>query len=115
MVKSKMSLTYKFLTAINSYFVVPHAGLKNLVLSCRLKSVSDVRIFHKLVGRAGERNRYFTASVPSSETQGQIAGTRESLNGRKNGARRKVKNGEKSPWGRCLTRPVPNGRRRSGF
>ena len=29
--------------------------------------------------------------------------------------RRKVKNGEKSPWGRCLTRPVPNGRRRSGF
>ena len=30
-------------------------------------------------------------------------------------ARRKVKNGEKSPWGQCLTRPVPNGRRRSGF
>ena len=29
--------------------------------------------------------------------------------------RRKVKNGEKSPWGQCLTRPVPNGRRRSGF
>ena len=26
-------------------------------------------------------------------------------------ARRKVKNGEKSPWGQCLTRPVPNGRR----
>ena len=24
-------------------------------------------------------------------------------------ARRKVKNGEKSPWGQCLTRPVPNG------
>ena len=24
--------------------------------------------------------------------------------------RRKVKNGEKSPWGQCLTRPVPNGR-----
>ena len=36
MVKSKMSLTYKFLTAINSNFVVPHAGLKNLVLSCLL-------------------------------------------------------------------------------
>ena len=34
-------------------------------------------------------------------------GTRESLNGRKNMARRKVKNGEKSPWGQCLTRPVP--------
>ena len=62
MVKSKMALTYKFLTAINSYFVVPHAGLKNLVLSCRLKSVSDVRIFHKLVGRAGRRNRYCTSS-----------------------------------------------------
>ena len=36
---------------------------------------------------------------PSSETQGQIVGARESLNGRKNKARRKVKNGEKSPWG----------------
>ena len=33
----------------------------------------------------------------SSETQGQIVGTRESPNGRKNMARRKVKNGEKSP------------------
>ena len=51
----------------------------------------------------------------SSETQGQIVGTRKSLNGRKNMARRKVKNGEKSPWGQCLTRPVPNGRRRSAF
>ena len=30
-------------------------------------------------------------------------------------ARRKVKNGEKSSWGQCLTRPVPNGRRRSDF
>ena len=52
----------------------------------------------------------------SSETQGQIVGTRESLNGRKNIYGTKiVKNGEKSPWGQCLTRPVPNGRRRSGF
>ena len=42
-------------------------------------------------------------------------GARESLNGRKNKARRKEKNGEKSPWGQCLTRPVPNGRRRSVF
>ena len=33
--------------------------------------------------------------VTSSETQGQIVGTRESLNGRKNVALRKVKNGEK--------------------
>ena len=36
-------------------------------------------------------NRFFTKS--SSETQGQIVGTRESLNGQKNMARRKVKNG----------------------
>ena len=46
----------------------------------------------------------------------EIVGARESLNGRKNRARRKVKNGEKtqkSPWGQWLTRPVPNGRRRS--
>ena len=50
----------------------------------------------------------------SSETQGQIVGARESLNGRKNMARRKEKNGEKSPWGQCLG-PVPNGRRRSDF
>ena len=34
----------------------------------------------------------------SSETQGQIVGARESLHGRKNKARRKVKNGQKSPW-----------------
>ena len=30
-------------------------------------------------------------------------------------ARRKVKKGEKSPWGQCLIRPVPNGCRRSDF
>ena len=53
--------------------------------------------------------------TPSSETQGQIVGARESLNRRKNKARRKVKNGGKSPWGQCLTRPVPNGGRRSGL
>ena len=29
--------------------------------------------------------------------------------------RRKVKNGKNSPWGQSLTRPVSNGRRRSGF
>ena len=52
---------------------------------------------------------------PSSETQGQIVGARESLNGQENMARRKVKNGEKSHWGQCLTRPVPNCRGRSGF
>ena len=37
--------------------------------------------------------------VPSSETQGQIVGARESLNGRKNMARRKVKTGGKEPLG----------------
>ena len=51
----------------------------------------------------------------SSETQGQIVGAAESLNGRKNMARRKVKNGEKSLWGQCLTILVPNGCRRSDF
>ena len=55
------------------------------------------------------RNRTF------SETQGPIVEARESLNGRENMARRKEKNGEKSPWGQWLTRPVPNGRRRSAF
>ena len=56
-----------------------------------------------------------TGKISSSETQGQIVGARESLNGRENMAQRKVKNGEKSPWGQCLTRPVPNSRRRSAF
>ena len=54
-------------------------------------------------------------SVIHPRRQGQIVGVRESLNGCENMARRKVKNGEKSPWGQCLTRPVPNGRRRPGF
>ena len=53
--------------------------------------------------------------IPSSETQGQIVGARESLNGRENITRRKVKDGEKSRWGQCLTRQVPNGRPRSVF
>ena len=59
--------------------------------------------------------RMLAIKVPSSETQQQIVGTRESLNGRKNVVQRKVKDGEKSPWGQCLTRPVPNGRCSSGF
>ena len=37
-----------------------------------------------------------TLIMTSSETQGQIVGARESLNGRENMARRKVKNGENS-------------------
>ena len=51
----------------------------------------------------------------SSETQGKIVGARESLDGQKNVARRKVKNGEKSPLGQCLIRPVPDSCRHSGF
>ena len=54
-------------------------------------------------------------SSSSSETRGQIVEARESLNGRKNMAQRKEKNGENSPSGQCLTRLVPNVRRRSGF
>ena len=61
----------------------------------------------------GEKERI--GNEASWETQGQIVGARESLNERKNMARRKVKNGGKSPWGQCLTRPVPNGGRRSDF
>ena len=36
---------------------------------------------------------FVIAMLASSETQGQMKGARESLNGRKNMARRKVKNG----------------------
>ena len=43
----------------------------------------------------------------SLETQGQIVGARESLNGPKIWHEEKKKNGEKSPWGQCLTRKVP--------
>ena len=57
----------------------------------------------------------FISLMSSSETQGQIVGVREILNEWENMAWRKLKNGEKSPWGPCLTRPVPNGRRRSAF
>ena len=69
---------------------------------------------------ASHLDLYHTEGLPkgnksSSETQGQIVGARGSLNGRKNMARRKIKNGEKSPWRQCLTRPVPNGCRRSAF
>ena len=54
-------------------------------------------------------------SILGDPCQRQIVGARESLNGRENMARRKEKNGEKSPWGQCVTRPVPNCRGRSGF
>ena len=41
-------------------------------------------------------------------------GARESLNGRKNMARRKVKNDERSPWGQCLTNHKAERRRPFG-
>ena len=46
---------------------------------------------------------------------GADSGGEEKSKRAENVARRKVKNGEKSPWGQCLTGPVPNGRRRSDF
>ena len=70
---------------------------------------------HLCPGSISVRELHFTPLSPSSETQGQIVGARESLNGRKNMTRRKVKNGDKSPWGQCLTRPVPNGSCCSAF
>ena len=59
-------------------------------------------------------HRYWSRVNAKKKRRGEKH-TTESLNGRKNMARRKVKNGEKSPWGQCLTRPVPNGRCRSAF
>ena len=56
-----------------------------------------------------------TLYLPSSNTQRQIVGARESLNEWENMAQRKLKNGEKSPWGQCLSRLVPNCCGRSGF
>ena len=47
-----------------------------------------------LVAKRGTYKNY-KKNAPS-ETQGQIVGARKSLNGRKNKARRKVKNGQKS-------------------
>ena len=42
------------------------------------------------------------SSIASSETQGQIVGARESLNGRKKMARTKVKNGRRAPGDNVL-------------
>ena len=81
------------------------------------KSVKrGVRVFSvSLQSRSLFSASFQTFCLTSSETLGQIVGARESLNRRENMHKRKVKNGEKSPWGQCLTRPVPNGRRRSVF
>ena len=49
-----------------------------------------------------------SSNSTSSETQGQIVGARESLNGRKDAARRKVKNGEKSSSRRSFLFFVPH-------
>ena len=51
--------------------------------------------------------RYNQSANASSETQGQIVGARESLNGWKNVARRKVQNGAKSSSRRYLLFLVP--------
>ena len=75
------------------------------------KALWHVMVFSGVVNWFASRD----VPVKSSETQGQIVGARESLNGREKMARRKVKNWGRSPWGQCLTRPVPNGRDRSGF
>ena len=76
------------------------------------KKHHDARMPEQLTTNALSQINYrHTRHYASSQTQGQIVGRRESLNGQKNMTRRKVKNGEKSPWGQCLTRPVPNGRR----
>ena len=56
------------------------------------------------------------ASIPSSETQGQLVGGREkSKQARKKFGRRKVKKENKSPWGQGFNGPVPNGRSNPGF
>ena len=80
---------------------------KAILAACSLHSQRD---------RYGEQSFGRGAVKPSSsETQGEIVVARESLNRWKNMVRRKVKNSEKSPWGQCLTRPVPNGHRHSAF
>ena len=72
------------------------------------KKHHDARMPEQLTTNVLSQINYrHTRHYASSQTQGQIVGRRESLNGRKNMTRRKVKNGEKSPWGQCLTRPVP--------
>ena len=80
---------------------------KAILAACSLHSQRD---------RYGEQSFGRGAVKPSSsETQGEIVVARESLNRWKNMVQRKVKNSEKSPWGQCLTRPVPNGHRHSAF
>ena len=83
---------------------------------CRERNTGIMWSYLDIIYKLYEQlNSEHVVVFPSSEIQGQIVGARESLNGRKNKARKKGKNGEKSPWGQCLTRPVPNGHHRSGF
>ena len=49
---------------------------------------------------------------PGADSGGERKSKRAGKYGMK---KRKEKNGEKSPWGKCLTRPVPNCRGHSGF
>ena len=54
-------------------------------------------------------NQYFVLRIPSHilGDPGADSGDEGKSKRAENVARRKVKNGEKSPWGQCLTRPVP--------
>ena len=61
------------------------------------------------------RNNYLSNRIPSSETQGQIVGVRESLNRRKNMAQKKSKDRPEEPLGTMSYQTSSNGRRRSGF
>ena len=78
-------------------------GFENWKTPCKVKSENLVSL-------------PLNSAASSSETQGQIKGARESLNGWgiKYGTK-KSKERREEPLGQCLTRLVPNGRRRSGF
>ena len=89
-------------------------------LTVKVSSAEDMSACGRHPAKAPRRTREKTSGTQGIQRSilgdpGQIVGARKSLNGRKNRARKKGKNGEKSPWGQCLTRPVPNARRRSGF
>ena len=69
-----------------------------------------MKIIHENCGVNAELNERRLSQFSSLETQGQIVGAEgKSKRAGKYGTK-KVKNGEKSPWGQCLTRQVPNGR-----
>ena len=79
----------------------PSCIFKKNWLNFRVRGQFEIKLLI-VPGHSDINTTYF---ISSSETQGQIVGARESLNGGKNVARRKVKNGEKSPRG--SSRPSP--------